>query len=102
MVQWIPNPLATQMPIESTRTYEMRETKSLIPPVDANPKDIKSRVSNLGIAISTKRNQFLTTDLVQGQVQIDCHSDKVKIGKILVSLIGIEGIFVVDCRESPK
>ena len=80
----------------------MRETKSLIPPVDANPKDIKSRVPNLGIAISSKRNQFLTTDLVQGQVQIDCHSDKVKIGKILVSLIGIEGSILIDCRESPK
>lgn len=92
MSQWISNPLAAQFPKSYAACDLQKDSKSIIPPIDAKPKDVRSKSKNLAVFVSTKRNQFLTQDSVEGQLQINCTSAKsLKIGKITVSLIGIEG-----------
>jgi hypothetical protein len=91
--QWYSNPIQEEQTQPRREPAILSESKrvSEIPPFDANPKNIKSRINELSVEVSLKRNIFTTNGTVQGQMSIKCPKEGTcKLGRILVYLVGIE------------
>ncbi|KAJ3312318.1 hypothetical protein HDV04_003211 [Boothiomyces sp. JEL0838] len=65
--------------------------KSILPPFETAPKDVKSRIPSLEVELSLDRDTFVTNTSVEGKLKLTCYKEGIcKLGRILVYLIGIE------------
>ncbi|KAJ3320166.1 hypothetical protein HDV06_005643 [Boothiomyces sp. JEL0866] len=102
MTNWQSNPISTAISQEYmndadfdihsiTPDADSRVFKSILPPFETAPKDVKSRIPSLEVEINLERNTFVTNGNVEGKLKITCYKEGIcKLGRILVYLVGIE------------
>ncbi|KAJ3255320.1 hypothetical protein HK103_006343 [Boothiomyces macroporosus] len=102
MTNWHSNPISTAISQEymNDHDYDIHslspETdqkifKSILPPFETAPKDVKSRIPSLEVELSLERDTFVTNSSVEGKLKLTCYKEGIcKLGRIMVYLIGIE------------
>ncbi|KAJ3271440.1 hypothetical protein HDV01_006646 [Terramyces sp. JEL0728] len=102
MTSWQSNPISTAISQDYMDEKEIdnrpprtdndsRVFKSVLPPFETAPKQVKSRIPSLEVEISLDRSTFVTNSFVDGKLKITCYKEGFcKLGRILVYLVGIE------------
>lgn len=92
-MEWQDNPIAAQDETNELVMVHQAPLVGFLPPFDRDTATVSSTIPGLSVQIYMDQTVFIANQEVTGYLFIDCkRQDCLKIGKINVHVVGMEGI----------